>query len=121
MSLIKKVLKKFDEGGVYAVLYAGGSNVYGRLLSSVLLLIPPIVFRVVNICHDFMCLPSIPPEFSKLPRSQHGMYKLISDYEFNTVLDVGSGAGEHSQIFHNQLCYGESQVCCGSVLRHMAR
>ena len=45
-------------------------------------------------------LPSLPNDFKKLPRGQHGLYKLINEYEFSTVLDVGSGSGEHAKLLH---------------------
>ena len=47
-------------------------------------------------------LPKLPEAFMRLPRSQHGLFKLIRDYEFNSVLDVGSGAGEHAEMFASQ-------------------
>ena len=47
-------------------------------------------------------LPSLPDEFLGLPRSQHGLYKLIKDFEFDTVLDIGAGSGEHAVVLKNQ-------------------
>lgn len=45
-------------------------------------------------------LPDIPVEFAELPRGQYGLHKLIKDYDFKNVLDVGSGSGEHAAILH---------------------
>ncbi|MES0869499.1 class I SAM-dependent methyltransferase [Pseudovibrio sp. SCP19] len=45
-------------------------------------------------------VPKIPLEFSQLPRAEHGLYKLISDCDFKTVLDVGSGSGKHAEVLH---------------------
>lgn len=44
-------------------------------------------------------LPVLKDEFSDLQFGSYGMQKLITDYEFFTVLDIGSGAGHHSDIF----------------------
>ena len=43
-------------------------------------------------------LPPCPPPFDSLTLSSYGLCKLIEDFSFDTVLDVGSGAGEHAQI-----------------------
>lgn len=50
-------------------------------------------------------VPEIPSDFSQLPRAEHGLHKLISDYQFKTVLDVGSGSGEHAEVLHK---YGKN-------------
>lgn len=46
-------------------------------------------------------LPPLPAVFANLPRGQHALYKLVQDFEFSTVLDVGSGAGEHALILRD--------------------
>jgi len=33
--------------------------------------------------------------------ADQAFYKLLSDYDFDTVLDVGSGTGEHSKMFRD--------------------
>jgi SAM-dependent methyltransferase len=41
----------------------------------------------------------LPPEFRDLPFASRALAKVISDYEFTTVLDLGSGAGAHASVF----------------------
>lgn len=36
--------------------------------------------------------------FSSLPRAQEALQQLIMRYDFETVLDIGSGAGEHAKV-----------------------
>jgi len=45
--------------------------------------------------------PVLESEFSSLPFSQHGLSKLVNDFDFETVLDVGSGAGAHAKVLKN--------------------
>ena len=37
----------------------------------------------------------------KLDWGLHGLVKLLADYEFETVLDIGSGQGEHSRLMRD--------------------
>ena len=46
-------------------------------------------------------LLSLLDQFERLPRAQHGLYKLVNDYKFDAVLDVGAGFCEHSQVLHD--------------------
>ena len=64
------------------------------------LCIPPIFFRLKGalVRHS---LPALPAEFRALERGQYAAYKLLNDFRFNTILDVGAGACAHSQLFHN--------------------
>ncbi len=39
------------------------------------------------------------PEFAHIRFAGAALQKLIDEYEFNTVLDIGCGAGEHSEAF----------------------
>mmetsp|Transcript_7072 Transcript_7072/g.23435 ORF Transcript_7072/g.23435 Transcript_7072/m.23435 type:complete len:323 (-) Transcript_7072:64-1032(-) len=39
------------------------------------------------------------PEFEGIQFSRHALQKVLAEYDFETVLDVGSGAGEHSRAF----------------------
>jgi len=45
--------------------------------------------------------PNIPlrEEFQHLEFAGHAIQKLLDDYQFDTVLDIGCGSGEHSKIF----------------------
>lgn len=45
-------------------------------------------------------LPFIDNEFSNLEASGHGLAKLIKDFKFSTVLDVGSGEGAHAKLLN---------------------
>ena len=69
---------------------------FDRLLD---LCTPPIIFRLKSEVLRFR-LPSLPAEYKDLERAEHAAFKLIQDYEFKSVLDVGSGAGKHSALFH---------------------
>ena len=42
-----------------------------------------------------------PQPFGTLPRANVGLHRLCTEYSFNTVLDVGAGAGEHARILHD--------------------
>ncbi|KXI27917.1 methyltransferase domain-containing protein [Paraglaciecola hydrolytica] len=44
-------------------------------------------------------LPELQEEFRHLQFSGQGMQKLLNDYNFETVLDIGSGAGHHTDLF----------------------
>lgn len=52
-------------------------------------------------------LPVLPGDFKNLPVSNHGLFKLLNSFEFNNVLDVGSGAGLHADVMHK---YGKKVV-----------
>ncbi len=66
-----------------------------------LLCLPPLIPKCLIKIQRLMSkkLPVLPKEFLDLPTSQHGLYKLISDFAFDSVLDIGSGAGEHALVF----------------------
>ncbi|MEP1385364.1 MAG: methyltransferase domain-containing protein [Paraglaciecola sp.] len=59
-------------------------------------------------------LPELEDEFKQLQFSGQGMQKLLTSYDFETVLDIGSGAGHHTDLFikHDKqvtaLDYGKS-------------
>jgi SAM-dependent methyltransferase len=66
------------------------------------LLLPPIIIKLYKtIMLRKTKLLSLLDQFERLPRAQHGLYKLVNDYKFDTVLDVGAGFGEHSQVLHD--------------------
>jgi SAM-dependent methyltransferase len=60
-------------------------------------LVPPIFKVIFKRLHQQKA-PSIDNEFSMLETSGHGLFKLIKDFEFDTVLDIGSGEGNHSKL-----------------------
>lgn len=70
-------------------------------------ILPPIVITLSKklITHKNFSKRSILHSFKILPRSQQALFKLINDYDFQTILDVGSGAGEHSKVLAN---YGKT-------------
>jgi SAM-dependent methyltransferase len=41
----------------------------------------------------------VPEEFQSVQLAYRALMKLLSDYEFETVLDIGSGAGEQATVF----------------------
>ena len=43
--------------------------------------------------------PFLRDDFVNLELGSHGMQKLIDDYVFETILDIGCGEGVHSDIF----------------------
>lgn len=60
---------------------------------------PPVIFRLRGFFVRFG-LPSLPVEFKNLGRGEYAAYKLLNDFEFTTILDVGAGACQHSDLFH---------------------
>ena len=46
-------------------------------------------------------LPALEPAFADLTFGGQALQKLLRDYAFRSVLDVGSGAGQHSRILAN--------------------
>lgn len=67
-----------------------------RIISGV---VPPIYGKIASKVYEKK-LPKVDKEFNHLTLSGHTLQKLIKDYNFETVLDIGSGAGEHAQILH---------------------
>ena len=57
---------------------------------------PPLVTRFIFEVPQLFGAFKLRSPYSKLPTAQLGMAKLLNDYEFNSVLDVGSGAGHHA-------------------------
>lgn len=43
--------------------------------------------------------PPLRAEFSALTLSGHAMQSLLDNYDFETVLDIGTGAGEQAEVF----------------------
>jgi len=72
------------------------TNKTWKLLS---LMVPPIFNKIwVKVFKRKM--PKLPEDFDELVLSSHALYKLIKDFEFTTVLDIGSGAGAHAKVLH---------------------
>ena len=44
-------------------------------------------------------LPILRDEFKELQFGSYGIQKLLDNFKFNTLLDIGCGAGNHSDIF----------------------
>lgn len=59
--------------------------------------IPPIFGKLIAKNYERV-LPKLNGEFARLPLSGQTLYKLINDFGFDTVLDIGSGAGAHAKI-----------------------
>lgn len=57
--------------------------------------------NIIPTCQDQEVLPSIQPPFSDVAFANHALQKMICDYEFETVLDIGSGGGDHAQVFRS--------------------
>lgn len=70
------------------------------LINKLLLFFPPI-FKKLKIKIFEKTLPKLSKEFKNLNVSSQALHKIIKDYKFETVLDIGSGAGAHSYILHN--------------------
>ena len=83
--------------------YSAIRAILGRVMRLLLLFIPPIILKLSMRIIRFIAntLSTLPKEFSDLPRSQHGLYKLITDFDFDSVLDIGSGSGEHAVVLKN--------------------
>ena len=43
-------------------------------------------------------LSMLPEKFQYLSFAQIGLYKLLSDFEFSSVLDIGAGSGDHANL-----------------------
>lgn len=65
------------------------------------LITPPLIINLVKKITDIREQWQLPASYRKLERGAHGLHKLIKDYDFDTVLDVGSGGGEHAQMLHD--------------------
>ena len=98
--MIGRALNRLKCHGVFVQMASLLHFVGVRLIRVLLLFNPPIFTRLWNrvISINSNSLPVLPKEFLSLPSSQHGLHKLISDFEFDSVLDIGSGSGEHALV-----------------------
>jgi len=77
-------------------------------------LVGKMVRKIVEGGIELFTLPPLQSEFRHLPFGGHGIQKLINDFDFETVLDIGSGQGLHSNVFLDHgfsvtaLDYGDS-------------
>ena len=51
---------------------------------------------------EYVNLPLLAEKYRNLLFGCYAIQKLCADFEFKTVLDIGSGAGEHTNIFLEQ-------------------
>jgi SAM-dependent methyltransferase len=58
-----------------------------------------VIRRLHERIFEFFYLPNLRNEFNSLKLSGHAIQKLLDDHIFDTVLDVGSGEGIHTDIF----------------------
>ena len=70
-----------------------------KLLRIIKFLVPPIFQKIESKVYEKL-LPNLDEGFSHLTLSGHALQKLIRDYNFETVIDIGSGAGDHAKILH---------------------
>ena len=66
------------------------------------LIIPRLILRVYEKLIDLVDQKrnKLPSEFTDLQFSNQCIYKLLKDFEFICVFDVGSGYGKHVAIFN---------------------
>ena len=57
--------------------------------------------KLIETSIEYFTVPQLDEEFKHLQLSEHAMQKVLNDFEFNSVLDIGSGGGEHANIFRN--------------------
>ena len=87
-------------------------NRYRR--TPIYILLGKAIRKVYESIIELMTVPKLYDPFRKLPFSGHAMQKLLKDYEFTSVLDIGSGEGVHADILqsHNKIVttidYGDS-------------
>jgi len=55
--------------------------------------------RIIDECGRRTKIPALREEFKNLPFSGQAIQKLLDQYEFDTVLDIGSGEGLHADTF----------------------
>ena len=102
--MLRKTITKFwpdrVENARIAIATAIAKYVSGRFRRAFLLFVPPIVPKLYYciLRANQNVLPELPDEFANLPFAQHGLFKLIKDYQFENVLDIGSGSGEHANV-----------------------
>lgn len=71
-----------------------------KIKKYVRLLTPPILIVLINRWIEKREQSRLPIDYRTMPRGAHGLLKLIKHYQFETVLDVGSGGGQHAQLLN---------------------
>tara|TARA_B100000780_G_scaffold266419_1_gene222608 strand:+ start:168 stop:911 length:744 start_codon:yes stop_codon:yes gene_type:complete len=70
--------------------------------------------KIFEVLITFFTVPKLEGRFSHLPFSGHAMQKLLYDFEFTSVLDIGSGEGLHAKLLADngkkvtKIDYGDS-------------
>ncbi|MAZ11366.1 MAG: hypothetical protein CMO71_00965 [Verrucomicrobiales bacterium] len=57
--------------------------------------------KLIEMVVELFTVPKLDKEFKNLPFSGHAMQKLIKDFKFTSILDIGSGEGLHSKALTN--------------------
>ena len=73
--------------------------IFDKFIRIIKFLVPPIFQKIESKIYE-KTLPNLDEEFSHLTLSAYSLQKLLRDYSFETVIDIGSGAGDHAKIFH---------------------
>ncbi len=87
-------------------------NRYRR--TPVYILLGKTIRKIYESLIELITVPKLQEPFRHLPFSGQAMQKLLQDYEFTSVLDIGSGEGVHANILrdHNKdvttIDYGDS-------------
>ena len=61
-------------------------------------IIPSVIHNYFIKILNYFTLPKLDRRFKRLKLSQQCLYKLLNDFEFKTVLDVGAGSCEHAEL-----------------------
>ena len=69
---------------------------YGR--TPLLVLLRKVFRRLYEVSIEFFTVPKLEEAYKHLPFSGQAMQKLLKDFNFSTILDIGSGEGLHSQV-----------------------
>jgi len=79
------------------------------------ILIDNVLRRLFETSIELFTVPKLDASFSHLPFSGHAMQKLLREFKFNSILDIGSGQGLHATLLkdHNKqvstIDYGASE------------
>ena len=68
-------------------------------------IVPAVIHNYLIKILNYFTLPKLDYRFKKLKLSQQCLYKLLNDFEFETILDVGAGSCEHAELMEE---YGKN-------------